>query len=185
MYKLVFALGLVAAGLASAAAQAAIPQLNFTCATGIAVHADEGGPVFIDGEEAALEVFNDDYAEASLDGTTISIAVNTDGTPDVSYTGPGGANGVCNPEDGAAPAATGVAIIPFFNAECPGDISVHADQGGPVYINGQEAQYQSFSETYFEAALDGTTISVASLPDGSLDVSYTGPDRANGVCRLQ
>lgn len=72
-----------------------MPQLNFTCADGIAVHADEGGPVYVDGEEAEVEVFNDDYSEASLGGTTISIAINTDGTPALSYTGPGRANGVC------------------------------------------------------------------------------------------
>jgi hypothetical protein len=29
--------------------------------------------------------------------------------------------------------------IPLLNYSCPGDISVHADKGGPVYINGQQA----------------------------------------------
>lgn len=185
MKKLVLTIALLTASFMAVPAQAEIPQLNFICADGIAVHADEGGPVYIDGDEAALEVFNEAYSEASLDGTTISISSNTDGTPSLSYTGPAGANGICNPDPAAEPVSTGGATIPFFNAECPGDISVHADEGGPVYLNGEEAAFTSFSESYFEAKLGDTTVSVTKMPDGSLDVSYTGADRANGVCRLE
>lgn len=185
MKRLVLALGFAAATLGTIPAQAAVPLLNYICADGIAVHADEGGPVYIDGVEAELEVFNDDYAEASLDGTTISISINTDGSPGVSYTGPGGANGICNPDPNAEQASMSGAKIPFFNAECPGNISVHADEGGPVYLNGEEAAFQSFSETYFEAQAGETTVSVTTMPDGTLDVSYTGANRANGVCKLQ
>ncbi len=38
-------------------------------------------------------------------------------------------------------AASGAAHagIPLLNATCPGNIEVHADKGGPVYINGKEA----------------------------------------------
>ena len=185
MNKLILATGLAAACLMTAPAQAAVPQLNFTCADGIEVHADQGGPVYIDGEEAELEVFNADYSEASLGETTISIAINTDGTPALSYTGPGGANGICNPTPGTETASTGGATIPFFNAECPGELFVHADEGGPVYLNGEEAEFTSFSETYFEAQGGDVTVSVTNMPDGTLDVSYTGPGRANGVCQLQ
>ena len=184
-FVLVLALALAAPILSVAPAQAAVPMLNFTCADGIAVQADAGGPVFIDGKEAQLKVFNDDYSEASLDGATISIAINTDGTPGLSFTGPGGANGVCSPAEGVEAASTGSATIPFFNAECPGDISVHADEGGPVYLNGEEAQFTAFSETYFEAKQGEVTVSATTMPDGTLDISYTGPGRANGVCKLQ
>lgn len=185
MKKFVLAVGIAGMAFSTVPARAEVPLLNFTCADSISVHADEGGPVYIDGEEAKLEVFNDDYSEASLDGTTISIAINTDGTPGLSYTGPGGANGICNPTEGVETASSGSATIPFFNAECPGDISVHADQGGPVYLNGKEAEFTSFSETYFEAKGSAVTVSVTNMPDGTLDVSYTGPGRANGVCKLQ
>ncbi|HDS1139672.1 TPA: hypothetical protein QDZ75_003744 [Stenotrophomonas maltophilia] len=27
-----------------------------------------------------------------------------------------------------------MAAVPFFNARCPGGIDVHADEGGPVYV---------------------------------------------------
>lgn len=170
--------------LSSAPAHAAMPAFDMTCAGGIAVRADAGGALFIDGAEASLKTFNDGYAEAKLGQVTISISVNTDGTPALSYTGPDGANGICTPRSGST-GQTGTAKIPFFNAQCPGGISVHADEGGPVYVNGEEASFTSFSETYFEAASGETTVSVTNMPDGSLDVAYTGPDRANGVCQLQ
>ena len=177
-------IGAAAAALSFTPAQAEVPAFDMTCADGIAVTAEAGGPVFIDGEEATLEVFNADYSEAKAGETTISIVVNTDGTPGLSYTGPGGANGVCTPKPGSM-ADSGTATIPFFNAECPGDISVHADAGGPVYLNGEEAAFTSFSESYFEAKQGDVTVSVTTMPDGMLDVSYTGPGWANGVCKLQ
>ena len=185
MNKFALALGLAVAGLLTAPAQAAVPLLNFTCADGIAVHADKGGPVYIDGREARLEVFNDDYSEASLDGTTISIAINTDGTPALSYTGTGGANGVCSPTPGTEAFSTGGATIPFFNAECPGELFVHADQGGPIYLNGEEAVFESFSQSYFEAKAGDVTVSVTNMPDDTLDVSYSAAGGANGVCKLE
>ena len=75
---------------------AAIPQLNYTCPGKIEVHADQGGPVYINGKEAKLKVFNKNYYEAKGSGVTISININPDGTPGVSYTGPGRNNGICS-----------------------------------------------------------------------------------------
>jgi hypothetical protein len=90
---------LVAAAMIAAggAAQARVPFLNATCGDGTEVHADEGGPVYIDGNEASLSVSNDSYYEARHGHVTISISVNADGSADVSYTGSGGANGICQP----------------------------------------------------------------------------------------
>lgn len=89
------------------------------------------------------------------------------------------------PTGTSGPAAPG-ARITLFNATCPGDIAVHADDGGPVYVNGTEASYKSFSESYYEAtdAASGVTISVTTNTDGTLSVSYTGKGRAHGVCTL-
>jgi len=84
----------VAFGLATQA-HAAIPLLNATCPGNIEVHADEGGPVYINGKEGALKKFNDNYFEIKGAGVTISLSINPDGSPSVSYTGKGGANGVC------------------------------------------------------------------------------------------
>lgn len=92
------ALTLAAAQIAitATASFAAIPLLNYTCPGKIEVHADQGGPVFINGKEAKLKVFNQNYYEAKGSGVTISININPDGTPGVSYTGPGRNNGICS-----------------------------------------------------------------------------------------
>ena len=45
------------------------------------------------------------------------------------------------------------AAIPLFNATCPGKIEVHADQGGPIYINGKEAKLTVKKSKYYEAKL--------------------------------
>ncbi|WP_327437891.1 hypothetical protein [Pseudomonas donghuensis] len=76
------------------------------------------------------------------------------------------------------------ADIPLVNATCPGNIEVHADEGGPIYINGKEAKLKKFNDNYFEAKGSGVTISLTIKSDGSLDVSYTGKGGANGVCEL-
>jgi len=78
------------------------------------------------------------------------------------------------------------AKLPLVNATCPGELEVHADQGGPVYINGQEAKLKVVNENYYEAkdAATGTTISISVNSDGSAAVSYTGKGRANGICEL-
>lgn len=78
------------------------------------------------------------------------------------------------------------AKLPLINATCPGKLDVHVDQGGPVYVNGKEAKLNAVNENYYEAkdAATGTTISISINPDGSPDVSYTGKNRANGVCTI-
>ena len=87
---------IVTAFLAAAgSASAAIPMLNYTCPGKLEVHADQGGPVFINGKQAKLKRFNDNYYEARGAGVTLSIGINPDGTPAMSYTGPGRANGIC------------------------------------------------------------------------------------------
>lgn len=82
-------------------------------------------------------------------------------------------------------AGQAAAKIPLVNATCPGNIEVHADQGGPIYINGKEGKLKVFNENYYEAKGGGVTISLTISPDGSADVSYTGKAGANGVCTVK
>ncbi len=82
----------------------------------------------------------------------------------------------------ALTATTSFAAIPQLNYTCPGKIEVHADQGGPVYINGKEAKLKVFNKNYYEAKGSGVTISITISPDGTPSVSYTGPGRNNGIC---
>jgi hypothetical protein len=76
-----------------------------------------------------------------------------------------------------------LAEIPFLNATCPTGIDVHADQGGAVYINGEEATVQSFSDSYYEAKSGGTYVEIG-VEGGSVSVTYTAPGGANGVCQV-
>jgi hypothetical protein len=78
-----------------------------------------------------------------------------------------------------------VAGVPFFNATCPGKIEVHADEGGPIYINGRETKLKRFNENYYEARLGTVTVSLAIRPDGSPDITYTLKGGANGICRVK
>jgi hypothetical protein len=89
--------------VAPSGAQAAIPLVNATCGAGVEVHADQGGPVYINGKEAVLKRFNDNYYEAKGQGVTISLAINPDGSPNLSATWKGGKNGICTVSDGATP----------------------------------------------------------------------------------
>ncbi|WP_312362678.1 hypothetical protein [Ensifer sp.] len=84
-----------------------------------------------------------------------------------------------------AVAGEAVAGIPLVNATCPGKIEVHADQGGPIYINGKEGKLKKFNDNYFEAKGAGVTISLSINPDGTPSVSYTGKGGANGVCTIK
>jgi hypothetical protein len=73
-----------------------------------------------------------------------------------------------------------------MNATCPGNLDVHVDKGGPVYINGKEAKLKKSNDNYFEAsdAKLGVTVSISNNPDGTSEMSYTGKNRANGVCTI-
>jgi hypothetical protein len=77
------------------------------------------------------------------------------------------------------------AAVPQFNASCPQGTEVHADKGGPIYINGTKANLKTFNETYYEASGSGVTISLSINPDGTASVSYTAGGGANGMCQVQ
>jgi hypothetical protein len=96
----------------TAFAEAAIPFLNATCPGNISVHADEGGPIYLNGTEGKLKVYNDNAYEATVGDVTVSLTINPDGTPDLAYTGPGRANGICQIESGGA-----------GGDACPADVS--------------------------------------------------------------
>jgi hypothetical protein len=95
-------------------AYANIPLVNATCGDGVEVHADEGGPVYINGKEAKLKKVNSNYYEARHGDVTISLAINPDGSPSLSATWKGGANGICTVKDGGGSGAT---------EGCPADVS--------------------------------------------------------------
>lgn len=83
-----------------------------------------------------------------------------------------------------AVAGAAQAKVPFVNATCPGGIEVHADEGGPVYINGKEAKLHKVNDRAYDAKGGGVTVSLGTSPDGSVEVMYTGKGGANGVCTV-
>ena len=74
------------------------------------------------------------------------------------------------------------ARIPLMNHRCPGNINVHAEAGGPVYINGKEAALKAFGDNRYEATAAGVTVTVTVAPNGSSKAAYSAND-ASGVCR--
>lgn len=85
----------------------------------------------------------------------------------------------------AVHAPPAVAAVPFFNGTCPGGIDVHADDGGPVYVQGREAALKRFSDSYFEArdSDSGITLSITTNED-DVQMSYTDRSGANGLCNV-
>ncbi len=179
-----FPLCLAAALLATPAfATAGIPLFNYTCPGNLDVHADQGGPVYINGEQTTLKKFSDSYYEAKGANVTLSITTNPDESVSVSYTGPHGANGVCSerqPATAAEPMAANDAMSDF-QFSCPTGLNVQG-HAGKVTINGGTATVRKFSDDYLEARLGKDTISISRNPDQTVSASYTGAHGANGVC---
>nr|WP_139348127.1 hypothetical protein [Pseudomonas sp. C9] len=63
--------------------------------------------------------------------------------------------------------------IPPFDADCPANVTVHADQDGPVLINNKEAETKAVDDRHFEATGSGVTISISLAKDDSVLVSAT------------
>ncbi|MBK5351413.1 hypothetical protein JFU37_02575 [Pseudomonas sp. TH41] len=64
--------------------------------------------------------------------------------------------------------------MPSFDVDCPGKIPVHADQDGPVLINGKEAESKAIDDHHFEAKGQGLTLSIFLDADDSVIVTPIG-----------
>ena len=94
--------------LLAGAAFAKVPYFAAKCPTDIRVETDRSGRAYLSGEKATVRSKNANYSEIVGGGVTVSVAKNA-GELIVSYTGPHGANGVCQVVeqetiDSAAPA---------------------------------------------------------------------------------
>lgn len=83
----------------------------------------------------------------------------------------------------ALSAAPALAKVPYFAAKCPTDIMVETDRSGRAYVAGKKATVRTKNANYSEIVGAGITVSVA-RDNGSLIVSYTGPNRAHGMCTI-
>ncbi len=97
---------LIALLTASGMAQAAnLPAFEVTCPTDLTVRAEAGGRVYINDKQMVLHKLSEQFFEAKGEGVTLSISLNADGSPLVSYTGKQGAHGICEKTEAMAPAA--------------------------------------------------------------------------------
>ena len=79
--------------------------------------------------------------------------------------------------------AAGATSIPMFNATCGESVDVHADEGGPIYIDGDPVTTKQIGDSSYEATHNGTTVSVEVFPDSSLEIRYSAPEGNHGLCR--
>lgn len=90
----VFTAAALAVALTAGTAFAKVPYFAAKCPTDISVETDRAGRAYVNGKKATVRSKNADYAEIVGGGVTISVARDA-GSLIVSYTGPRGANGVC------------------------------------------------------------------------------------------
>jgi hypothetical protein len=129
-------------------------------------------------EQAASDTVAGQSANINAQGEDGSVpGAGPQQTPDADSS----SNGTTIP---ASEASTANSRIPAFKATCGSGIAVRAEAGGPVFIDDAQAILKKFNENYFEASRAGTTVSITFETDGSPSLSYTGPNRTNGVCRL-
>lgn len=110
MKRTILATGLALAAL-SLPAHASAPKFTGSCPTGIKVKSNGAGTVKINGKKAVVKTLNANAWEASANGVRIDIAQDASGLL-LSYTGKGGANGICqvtsaSTGEASAPAASG------------------------------------------------------------------------------
>lgn len=74
-----------------------------------------------------------------------------------------------------------ISSLPFFDADCPGKIAVHADSGGPVKIDGKDAETKSIDDRHFEAKGSGITVSIEVVDEDTVKVTAASKG-SNGVC---
>lgn len=129
--------------LMAGAANAGIPEFDLSCPKNMKVHADAGGSVFINGKKTKLTKYSETFYEAKGAGVTLSIGINTNGTPSVSYTGKQGANGVCKPAQAPQPPkepGSSKQVAPSSSAIAPGNM--------PAYCRGEASSKFSVKPAY-------------------------------------
>lgn len=78
------------------------------------------------------------------------------------------------------------AAIPLTDAICADNIEVHAEEDGPIYVNGRETSVKQLDENHYEAfdSESGVTVSLRLKPNGGVDVSSSGHDAMGSACAV-
>jgi hypothetical protein len=75
------------------------------------------------------------------------------------------------------------ATVPIFAATCSQNVKVDADRTGTVRGNGHQASLRTINADSLEARYGGVTYSIM-REGGGVQVAFTGPRRANGICTV-
>lgn len=104
MKPVTFAITVTVAAVFAAPAFASPPKFTASCPTGITVKSNGEGRVKINGTRAAVKTFSNKAWEATANG--VSIDFGWDGASlTATYTGKGGANGICQVTSGGTKAS--------------------------------------------------------------------------------
>lgn len=76
-----------------------IPLFNVSCPGNLAVSADQGGPVYINGKQVKSSAVDDRHFQVKTADTSLSISVEEDDSVTVKYTDKHGASGLCEAVD--------------------------------------------------------------------------------------
>jgi hypothetical protein len=79
----------------ASSAFAKIPRLDAKCGDDITVHAEEGGPVLIDGKDSKIKTIDENHYEARDHKILITITIGADGSPALTYARKNGPSGGC------------------------------------------------------------------------------------------
>lgn len=173
--EIAMGLALLVSSPALAESSGGLPLFNATCPSGLDLHGDEGGPVYVNGKEAALKKFNDNYYEAkdAATGTTVSLSRNPDGTLSASYTGRGGANGVCQMHTSNVGMTAGSAPAKPTSSTAGGPVVTAGNM--PAFCRGEVSGMYATKPGYVK------TDPVARAKDGSTSIDGTVDKGSEGI----
>ncbi len=165
------ALAIGLAACAASAAQADMPVFSATCLSNN-IDADRTGTVRFNGMPADVRKFNDNYYEATIEGLTVSITRDGTGRALITFTGSGGANGVCKvlasdvPPPGSVDPLTSTKRVQFAAGTSGADYSATNVPGSSIrYVLGAANGQFLYVDVYAQAP--DMTYRIYN-PDGSL-----------------
>ncbi|WP_267269876.1 hypothetical protein [Pseudomonas protegens] len=77
----------------------AVPLFNVSCPGNLAVSADQGGPIYINGKVIKSRAVDDRHFQVKTPETNLTISVEDDDSVSVKYSDKHGASGLCEAVD--------------------------------------------------------------------------------------
>ncbi|MFP2769579.1 hypothetical protein [Oceanisphaera sp. KMM 10153] len=144
-------------------AQANPPVFSAQCPLELNVNTTPNGEVYLNGKQARVTQFSEDFYEATQGDFSVSIMMADDGSPSVSYTGPNRANGACQVQPSTGTPAPGEPPV-VSSAERAG--LDQFDANGMLLCSQAAAQPMTQCPFQVARAPGGNATVVVTLPDG-------------------